>query len=83
MTLGRCLATFLTNFSIVVVVGLEESFAVKSQVFGLLIWQLSQLDAELVEMGGSHLLIQLQKEEKKDITSQIQNKVSLHWDKTY
>lgn len=31
MTLGRCLATYLTNFSIVVVVGLEGSFAVKSR----------------------------------------------------
>lgn len=61
------------HFSIAVMVRLEGSFAGQSQVFGLLIWKLGQLDAELVKMGSSHLLIQLQTREK-DFTSQILNK---------
>lgn len=61
------------HFSIAVMVRLEGSFAGQSQVFGLLIWKLGQLDTELVKMGSSHLLIQLQTREK-DFTSQILNK---------
>lgn len=47
------------SYSVAIVVRFEGTFGWQTQVFGLLLCQFGQLDAEFVQVGRSHLFIQL------------------------
>lgn len=47
------------SYLVAVVVRFEGTVAGQTQIFGLLLCQFSQFDAQLVQVRGSHLLVQL------------------------